>query len=420
MKCKRVSFIIFCLISFACSKNETSETNEFIQDFLDTNSIRLYKSEINRVKVNYFPSSSLLVYSFWKREKFDENGSLFLHLYPENKNDLEEHRKTHGFINLPIGDADLFYHDKPYFYYFESLQLPFGLSSIRTGQYSDIGKTWKSDFDERNVLSKEYLANSFLLKNRNDKEVASQMDKGFEVMNPIYGPVVFQKNGKNKISVHFNASLNRFTYLIKASVKQDKVLFINLFNKGVLVKREVLSFNEPSKLQEFKIINYDLPFTVTYDKIEIGEEVNGVKSVWKAIEKNKLIYNSFTFNGKSNNGTNVKDSEIEIVYNLISSNVPLIYSNEKNNIGLYLNEHNSVAYLVGFKMKNFNELGLKINLESSDQLSYEVNIENSFSLKGETKQIVVHKLELPNGISKIDLRSKEQIVFSHICKQLNN
>ena len=52
----------FVILLFSCSREIDSsiETNDFIQRFLDINSVRLYKSEIKRVKVNYFPASTMI------------------------------------------------------------------------------------------------------------------------------------------------------------------------------------------------------------------------------------------------------------------------------------------------------------------------------------------------------------------------
>jgi hypothetical protein len=400
----------FVVLLFSCSKETDSsiETNEFIQRFLGINSVRLYKSEIKRVKVNYFPASTMMVYSFWKQERFNANGNLFLHLYPEDSNDLEEHRKINKFVNLPIDKDEFFRGRPPYFYYFENLQLPYNLSSIKTGQYNESGKTWKLNFNDSTFLSKQILSKQDLLNGKNNLYSISIL-KGEDknTRNPILGSWIYQSQEDDKTTIFYNASLNRITYLFKEYKKIDRTLFIDVHSDGQEVKRRNISFDKIILMDGLGMVNYDLPLNDYFEKIEIGQIANGIETVWKSLDRKKLIHTSFPL--KSNNvaaeAINIKDNEIEIVNNLISNNLPLLYFDFENELGLYVNDNRNRAYIVSYNMSGFDNLKLEsVIIEEDETMLEDIRLQNSFFIKGGSKEIVVHELKLPKGVKRKELR----------------
>ena len=414
----------FVILLFSCSREIDSsiETNDFIQRFLDINSVRLYKSEIKRVKVNYFPASTMIVYSFWKQERFNTNGNLFLHLYPADSNNLQEHRKINKFVNLPIGKDSFFRGRPPYFYYFENLQLPYSLSLIRSGQYNETGKTWSADFDDKVFLSKELLSKKALLKGKNSLYSINILnDKTGENLNSILGTKIYQSKKHNKPIVYYNASLNRITYLFDIHKIIDQKLFVDIYTNGQFVKRNEVSFIETVQLGEWGLINYDIPLKTDFNRIEIIQIINGVETVLKSLDKKTLIHNSFPLKQQIINN-NLKDKEIEIVNNLIFNNLPLMYFNLETKFKVFLNEKMNRAYIVSGDMNCFDSMNLEsIVLKDEKEISNKIRLKNSFFIDGESKQIVVHELKLSNGEERIELiiNSNEKELYRKEIKPID-
>ncbi|WP_350286766.1 hypothetical protein [uncultured Croceitalea sp.] len=119
---------------------------EGFQEIINDNSILVFKSEIQRTRVNYFPDKRVLLYHFWKKEKLDENGDLFLHIYPKEKESLPVNRRNHGFDNLIVEKNNIKTKDSLNF--FLAKQLPIDVERIVTGQYLRTKRTWVADFDK--------------------------------------------------------------------------------------------------------------------------------------------------------------------------------------------------------------------------------------------------------------------------------
>lgn len=145
---EKISQIVFLVMVFGffigCERRMDSK-NKFINDFLIENGKQLYKSEMKRTKLDYLPSSQQLVYSFWKKEVFEDNGELFLHLYPEDSLALPESRYKYGFLNIGIGEEDIQNIDSVYFYIVKDLSVYGKITRMVTGQYIGNKRTWQVD-----------------------------------------------------------------------------------------------------------------------------------------------------------------------------------------------------------------------------------------------------------------------------------
>lgn len=436
MKCKSIfgySLLAITVVisSFSCSKNPNAigKSNVFIQHFLDQNSITIYKSEIQRVKVNIFPASNMLVYSFWNQERFNNNGDLYLHLYPTDSNDLIESRRKHKFVNLPISKNGFLRGRPPFFYKFENLQLPYGLASIQTGQYNTSGKTWKSDFKDYNPLKNESLAKQALLAGKNalyaSNFIKNESNNG---VSPVLGLKIYQSQEDGIAAVFYNANLKRFIYLVdgyKLAKWENKTLFVDIYDVDQKVKRRSCSFDEVIQIDGLNMINCDLPLNENFERLEIGYEDNGIETIWKSLDKRKLIHASFQI--KSNEAAadelRIKDNEIEIIHNLILNNIPLVYFNFEKKIGLYLNENKNRAYIVSHNVDGFDSLKLESVIgKENETILVDIRLQNSFFIKGENKQIVVHELRLQEGIKRTELQlnSAKEELYSQIIEPINN
>lgn len=145
---KKFSQIVFLVMVFGfvigCQRRMDSK-NRFISDFLIENGKQLFKSEIKRTKLVYLPASQQLVYSFWKKEVFEDNGKLFLHLYPEDSLSLPKNRYKYGFLNIGIGVGDIQNVDSGYFYIVKDLSVYGNINRVVTGQYIGNKRTWEVD-----------------------------------------------------------------------------------------------------------------------------------------------------------------------------------------------------------------------------------------------------------------------------------
>jgi len=417
------------VLLFSCSKKVDSpeRTNEFIQRFLDGNSIRIYKSEVQRAKVNFFPASNILFYSFWKQEKFRTNGDLFLHLYPADSNDLTEDRREHKFVNLPMNNSGFNHGRAPYFYKIQNLQLPYDLSSIKTGQYNELGKTWKSDYKCQDVLNKASLDKKTLLSGMNSEYAAGIFDfDNKENGYALFGTKLYQAEGKT--SIFYNANLNRFTFILDGYQEDNwtnRTLYIDVYNPGKKVERKLVSFDGITLLNGLGLLQYNLPLNSKTERFELIQKHNGIEEVLKTIDKKRIIYASFPYKDSMRNSSEpkLKDNEIDIVNYLITNNLPLIYFNFTNNIALFLNEMQNRAYIVSTNANNFDSLTLQgiITKDSKTLLTKDMNLQNSFYIIGGNKQIVVHELSWDNDQkwNGLLLKSGKQELFRHSIKPIN-
>ncbi len=423
--------ITVVILLFSCSKktDKPTQTSEFIQHFLDQNSVRLYKSEIQRVKVNIFPASNMLVYSFWKQERFNMNGDLYLHLYPTDSSDLIEPRREHKFVNLPISKNGFFRGRPPYFYQFENLQLPYDLSSIQTGQYNESGKTWKSDFKDYDLVNNGSQTKQALLRGKNSLYASNIFkNESNESLSSFLGPKIYQSQEDGEVTVFFNANLNRFTYLFNGP-KQDKWenkrLFIDGYKLGQKANRGVVSFDEILRFDDLGMIIYDLPLNEDFDTLEVGHEENGIETIWKSLDNRNLIYTSFPLKLKAVN-TEVSyliDNEIDVVNSLIANNLPLIYYNYENKLRLYLNENENSAYIVSDSLEGFESLKLEWVIIKDDETEIkEISLQNSFFIVGEHKQIVVVELKWSEDkkITELQINSGKKNIFMRSIQAINN
>lgn len=130
------------LINLGCSEpNREEKTTLAISRILFDNADVLYKSEINRMRVAFNHDRRSMIYHYWKEEQFEENGTLFFHLYPYNKSVLPRNREDFGFLNKNL-NKDLFVtHDS--INYFLVLKMPdYPISKITTGQFKGGKRSW--------------------------------------------------------------------------------------------------------------------------------------------------------------------------------------------------------------------------------------------------------------------------------------
>lgn len=140
----RISYLIILpllILVVGCARKMDS-TNKFVANFLEENGIQLYKSEIERTKVDFIPSKQNLVYTFWKNSRFISNGNLFLHIFLKDSSELPNHRKQFGFLNVPIGKEDIQQLDSVNFYIIKDLSSHIGIKKLVTGQYVNHKRTW--------------------------------------------------------------------------------------------------------------------------------------------------------------------------------------------------------------------------------------------------------------------------------------
>src|SRR5690606_4203031 len=134
-KLLKIVFIISFLIS--CHKTDKNinfvSVNDFIDDFIETNSAIIYNNEIERVRVNYFVHSNMLFYTFKKMEVFNANGIPFLQVYPKDSSDIPNNRKESGNINLSISEQEILNLDDSKNFLIKKLQFPFDVKAISTG-----------------------------------------------------------------------------------------------------------------------------------------------------------------------------------------------------------------------------------------------------------------------------------------------
>ena len=414
--------LVVGLLMLDCSHKSPAirDSNEFIQNFLDKNSIRIYKSEIQRVKVNFFPISNALVYSFWKREKFDANGELFLHLYPKDNDDLLENRKAHGFVNLPIDKKKIVQTAHPYFYAFQNLQLPYDIFSIKTGQYNDSVKTWKSSFDDHKVLEKRSLKKKEMLSAKNYTHLITDIDGSVSFLQHFrFGPIVYESQDSG-LTIFFDANLNRFVYLFrdyKEKVFHGTKLYVDIFSgEAQRTKRMVISWDQLEIYGRDAVLPYDLGIDEYFDTLKLGEIENGKEKTWKVLDKKELIYTTFPFIPNPNDGLpSMDDATIALIHNLISKNLPLIFYSATEGIELYLNKFAKKAYLVSFNADDFDGLKLECTVEGGRHLiTQAMNLQNSSFIKGKKGiHIVVCEIDLSevHKLANLQINADGQTLF---------
>jgi hypothetical protein len=144
--------ILFLAISCQNMKHDISgDPNIVIQEITQYCSEQLYKSEINRARVNYFPKSRLILTSFWKKHKFDENGEFFFHVYPKQINNLPLNRRQHKFFNKPKISQGFIKSEEPYFYSWQRIYPQIPIKRIELGQFINGKKTWKVVYESHHI-----------------------------------------------------------------------------------------------------------------------------------------------------------------------------------------------------------------------------------------------------------------------------
>jgi hypothetical protein len=196
-----VSFLIILLVP-GCERTSDT-TNQFITDFLNQKSVQVYKSEIQRTRVNFFPKSKTLVYSFWKKEIFNKNGDLFLHLYLKDSALLPESRKEHGFINLSIKNEDILVMDSLNFYMLKDLSSYGELDSFSTGQYIGTKRTWYAKHQIKSAPQKntEIVKNKLSIPNNAKGQIAVPANKMSFINHLVVTDAIPIFNEKNALNI---------------------------------------------------------------------------------------------------------------------------------------------------------------------------------------------------------------------------
>ncbi len=164
-------FIFLLLILQGCNYVPFLEekTNAyFICDFVESNSLLLFREEIERVQINYFKNSKTLMYNFERKDKFYNNGNLFIHIFPVDTNKLSFGRKQFGFTNENLNPNLIQSIDNRHNYLIKNLDYPFNISEIRTGQSKNNRDVWdyKKDFAKDSATNKtDYVSANYKFDN---------------------------------------------------------------------------------------------------------------------------------------------------------------------------------------------------------------------------------------------------------------
>ncbi len=391
------SIALTALLSCTGEERMPEETNGFIQYFLDHNSERIYKSEIQRVKVNFFPTSTMLVYSFWKQERFQDNGRLFLHLYPSEVNNLIGNRRKYKFVNVPIDNKNNVALGEKFFYHFQNIQLPFDLSSLQTGQYNDTSKTWKSDYMDLGKLKKMTDSKRSLLEGENTKYAAELYRRGD--LSPILGTKVYVFKDV-EVEIYYNASLNRLTVISKGPIGgalKNKHIFFDYYYQNKVVERKSLTTEDLLLKKESNYKIFDIDLDQHFDGIIIGQIQNNLEKELKRIETKRLIHISYPIRAMEPDKDiyDQKNHDIQLVNQLITNNLPLLYYSTEHKLRLFLNGSGKRAYIVLDNVDILDNLIVSKEINGRSDLE-KLDLDNSFCLLGKTSQIVVHELKLTN------------------------
>ncbi|NKI31193.1 hypothetical protein [Croceivirga thetidis] len=179
-----VSLAFFVVILSGCTRESESEKmTTAISRALFDNAEVLYKSEINRTRVAFNNDTRLLIYHFWKAERFVENGTLFFHLYPEDPSNLPENRKELGFLNKNLSKEQFVTHDSVNYYLV--LKMPeYNISKLTTGQFINGKRNWhvNEPLNESGLENTEIKSNSLSLNNHVkgiiNSDLTNSNDKG--------------------------------------------------------------------------------------------------------------------------------------------------------------------------------------------------------------------------------------------------
>lgn len=198
----------------------------------------LYKSEINRMRVAFNHDKRILIYHFWKTERFEENGTLFFHLYPEDKSNLPENRKKYGFVNFNL-PKDLFVtHDTVNYYLL--LKMPeYAVSEITTGQFKSGKRNWFTNetFSEQIELKTNITAKDFKLINQASDYIVPKLgdtsdSNGMEKFTSLLELTYFKESSENSESkIYSNRPKNIFS--IVSSI-DDKLNCEDVLNENQL------------------------------------------------------------------------------------------------------------------------------------------------------------------------------------------
>ncbi|MFC5047731.1 hypothetical protein ACFSTE_05655 [Aquimarina hainanensis] len=409
--------VLFSLFSISCKKKDLNQeksstvaTYKFIRNFLDRNSIRIYNSEIQRTRVNFFPKTNTLIYHFWKKEKLENNGSFFLHLFPSDKTDLPEKRIKTGFINLPLKKNELINSESRNFIIIKPLQLPYNIDAIVTGQYKGKRKSWTSVFKEKAYLTRAFLSDSsFYLDEKNIFNfLFSENIKEYKRTLPNIGFKIYEDNKKKMFSIYFNSNFNRLLYIFQDIKKSglDKGNFYLEIQKKHEKKREYKRIDSKEVfIKDNKgVFVQNLNIKEVYKELIIGQKIDSVKKILKKVYIPESIYKSSRQFTWIKNIKTEEDRNIALLENLIFNNIPLVYYNQERDLSLFFN--NRTGYLVTHNLDKLDSYNLKLRFFSSikeNSVLKEIKLKNTFSIKTRENQLAIFEIDLPEKIDKIKL-----------------
>ncbi len=257
---QRNFFLSFAIIfAFSCERR-SDPTNQFITDLLKQSSVQVYKSEIQRTRVNFIPSAKIVVYSFWKKEEFAKNGTMFLHLYPKDTSLLPERRKEHGFINVSIKKGDFVEMDAVNFYMVKDLSSFGELDYFITGQYIGNKRTWFAKYNLssglrenpiQSTLSKDLDSVKNKLKSgANDLNYAGKSDHKITFINYLLladAVLIFKE--KSDLSLYLNKDSSKAYVSFRINADVLKLKYSLDFSEGIDEKNAFLErklIDEPS------------------------------------------------------------------------------------------------------------------------------------------------------------------------------
>lgn len=263
--------IITTIILFVFGCNKLNEDNEEFQKIVEDNSFLLFKSEIQRTRVNYFPDKRILLYHFWKKTIFDKNGKLFLHVYPKNKSDLRSNRKKHGFKNISINQNELITDDSLNFYLIK--KIPQGIEKIVTGQYIENNRTWFTTTNEISNSSFAGKKNSNTLVKKLENSALDSKKYNF-FLKLLFKTMICVYNNESTKQIFFlsktfeNGLLVNTDKLSLKSGKTSKVCspIVKYGNQKLTLNKEnVFSFKKNSfEVHKIKLLNEIDSLTILY------------------------------------------------------------------------------------------------------------------------------------------------------------
>jgi len=276
--------------------------------------------------------------------------------------------------------------DSVNFFLIKSLQLPYDLDAIRTGQYTKKEKTWRCSFRKN-----EYLKSS-IPKGKNlsiDQKYIFEILKNKQFKNidevlPNIGPVISKASDDNKISIFYNSNFNRMVFVFfdsKKNIEDKGDLSVEILKRGEnkLLKKEI-DIDKALFEKNRGVLVYNLGLEGANQKIKISRRKDTTNINWhKTVDLNEFIFKPFPIRFSSvNEQLENNDRNISMIKYLVSNNVPMVFYSAEKDIEIYFDRDKKKGYLISNKIEGFNKLNIKIKTKlGSEILNDKVNLKNT-------------------------------------------